>query len=187
MPHSVAPRRVQASTGMGGWVLPHITPVSWVGLTATKQPIGIGVGLQGHTPLPAARSSPLVGPTLGCPHAPACLPPASLLELPTSVITPRPYLPSFIIAVSRPFRTSSQSLEPCKYYCTSSLSFCTPFSCPRHGAVWSETACRLSTRAIYRESHNPIIVGHDCLPPCVFSWALARVDAPCLAFCHAPH
>lgn len=112
-----------------------------------------------------SRSSPLVGPTLGCPHAPACLPPASLLQLPTSVITPRPYLPSFIMAVSRPFRTSSQSLEPCKYYCTSSLSFCTPFSCPRHGAVWSETARRLSTRAIYRESHNPIIVGHDCLGP----------------------
>ena len=75
---------------MGGWVLPHITPVSLVGLTATKQPIGIGAGLQvqGHTPLAAARSSPLVGPTLAWPHA--SLPPASLLQLPTSVITPHP-------------------------------------------------------------------------------------------------
>lgn len=39
--------------------------------------------VQGHTPLQDARSSPLVGPTLGCPHA--SLPPASLLQLPTSV------------------------------------------------------------------------------------------------------
>lgn len=37
--------------------------------------------------------------------------------------------------------------------------------CPRHGAVWSETACCLSTRAVYWESHDPIIVGHSCLPP----------------------
>lgn len=50
----------------------------------------------------SARSSPLVRPTLGWPHA--SLPPASLLQLPTSVITPHPYLPSFIIAVSCPSR-----------------------------------------------------------------------------------
>lgn len=95
-------RAVSSFDKMGGWVLPPITPVSLVGPTATQQPIGIGAGLQGHTTLPAARSSPLVGPTLAWPHA--SLPPASLLQLPTSVSTPHPYLPSFIIAVSRPFR-----------------------------------------------------------------------------------
>lgn len=46
-------RAVSSFDRMGGWVLPPITPVSMVGPTASQQPIGIGAGLQGHTPLEA--------------------------------------------------------------------------------------------------------------------------------------
>lgn len=147
---------------MGGWVLPHITPVSWVGLTAAKQPIGIGAGLQvqGHTPLPAARSSPLVGPTLAWPHA-------SLLQLPTSVITPHP-VSAFIhhrriAPVPSLIKKKLRTLQVLLYQPFVLLH---ALLCPRHGAVWSETSCCLSTQAIiYRERRDPIIVGHDCLPP----------------------
>lgn len=54
---------------------------------------------------PCRQKLPLVRPTLTCPHA--SLSPASLLQLPTSVITPHPYLPSFIIAVPRPSRPTN--------------------------------------------------------------------------------
>lgn len=162
-----------------GWVLPHITPVSRVGLTATKQPIGIGAGLQvqGHTPRPAARSSPLVGPTLAWPHA--SLPPASLLQLPTSVITPHPVSASIHHRRNAPVPSLIKKLRTLQVLLYQSFVLLHALLCPRHGAVWSETSCCLSTQAIiYRERRDPIIVGHDCLPPASPSWALARVNTP---------
>lgn len=164
---------------MGGWVLPHITPVSWVGLTATKQPIGIGAGLQvqGHTPLTAARSSPLVGPTLAWPHA--SLPPASLLQLPTSVITPHP-VSAFIhhrrIAPVPSLIKKLRTLQVLLYR---------PFVL-LHALLLSTSRC-----GVVRNVLLPVHAGNNIstearshhrrarLPaPCVFSCALARVNTP---------
>lgn len=141
-------------------------PVCWVGLTATTQPIGIGAGLQvqGHTPLPAARSSPLVGPTLAWPHA--SLPPASLLQLPTSVITPHPVSAFIHHRRIAPVPSLIKKLRTLQVLLYRPFVLLYVLLCPRHGAVWSETSCCLSTQAIiYRARRDPIIVGHDCLPP----------------------
>lgn len=155
---------------MGGWVLPPISPVEVGGSqSCASANRHWGWVVQGHTPLEDARSSPLVGPTLGCPHA--SLPPASLLQLPTSVGHYASSVSAFIhhrrvVTIPLPI----QILEPCKCYlpryCASPLSRRTP--CPVHVTVRcgpDQLVACLPARAAYWDGHDPVVVGHDCLKP----------------------
>lgn len=128
-----------------------ITSVNLVGLKPHNSQSALDLDLQGRNPPQGARSSPLVIPTLACPHA--SLPPyisTYLLQLPSSVITPHSFVPGL---------------------CPPALHV---LLCPRHGAVWSETACCLFPRVQYIGRATNIIVGHDCFTPPASSSGLSH-------------